>query len=386
MNILLVMTARQVGGAESCAEGLVSALTAQGRAPADSCRFTVALSDCPELDALAAGLSRCAHVMRFPFDQPSRLPGVTRSLRHLAAQQDVIHINSNHPASRLGILMSFVLPASGRPVITVEQRATPLSDIRVPRSLAWALPTLFRWSRRRVARVIAVSEENRRTLTEFYRLPSEKITLVHNGIDLSPFAGPVAAPSLRRELGLAPDQPVILVLGRLAPNKGQQHLVEAAPAILAHFPTAHFVFAGDPDGRALLDERIRITGLQDHFSLIGFRTDVANLLRSSDLFVLPSLAEGFSLAIIEALAAGLPVIATRVGGAAEIIEEGRNGYLVPPADAGALAGAVNRALSLDAVAIARMRQYAAESAQLFSLDATASRMLEIYRQVTGKGA
>ncbi len=371
LNILLVMTARTIGGAELYVERLVSALSG-------ACRFTIALSDAAEMADLAGRLTRQATVLSFPFDRTGQLPAAARQLRRLAPDFDVIHLNSNHPGSRLGILMGFALSGAGRPVVCVEQGASPISAVEVPASIAWALPTLFRWSRRSVSQVVAVSEENRRTLVDLYRLPAGKISVVYNGADLGPFLDPTPG-ALRTELGLTPDQPVILVLGRLAANKGQRYLVEAAPAILAHFPDARFVFAGNPAGRAELDQRIGELSLASHFSLIGFRPDVVNLLRSSDLFVLPSLAEGFSLSIIEALAAGLPVIATRVGGAAEILEDGRNGFLVPPGDVGALEQAVLRGLSLDAPARDRLRQAALETARRFSFDITAQKMHEIYQ-------
>ncbi len=97
--------------------------------------------------------------------------------------------------------------------------------------------------------------------------------------------------------------------------------------------------------------------------------------------MLPSLAEGFPLSVIEALAAGIPVVATRVGGIPEIIEEGRNGFLVPPADAGALARAVIRALELNAVEKALMRQEALDTAARFSLAETARKMHVLYQSV-----
>jgi glycosyltransferase involved in cell wall biosynthesis len=266
----------------------------------------------------------------------------------------------------------------------VEQGASPIDAIEVPRSIAWTLPTLYRWSRRSVSQVVAVSEENRRTLVDLYRLPAEKVTVVHNGADLTPFADP-APGTLRAELGLSPDQPLVIVVGRLAANKGQRFLVGAAPAILARFPTTHFAFAGNPEGRSDIEARIRALNLETHFSLLGFRSDVVNLLRSSDLFVLPSLGEGFSLAIVEALAAGLPVVATRVGGAAEIIAEGHNGFLVPPADAPALGEAVLRALSLTAEDREDFSRTARETAQHFSFEATARGLWAVYnRALTNK--
>ena len=380
MNVLLVMTAREVGGAELYVEQLVVALV--GR-----CHFTVALSDQRALSDLANRLSLVANVVRLPFDSPLHLPVTLRRLARLAATHDVIHLNSNHPASRLGILMGFVLPTFGKPVIAVEQRATPMSDVRVPGAISWVLPVLFRWSRHEIASVIAVSRENKRTLIEHYGLPTGKIAVVYNGVDLSRFSQPDAPlRSLRAELGCTDDQPIVLVLARMTANKGYHYLISAAPAILARFSKVRFAFAGVPEERTIIERQIAATNLTPAFSILGFRTDTVNLLRSSDLFVLPSLGEGFSLSIIEALAAGLPVIATRVGGAAEIIDEGRNGFLVPPADAGALGEAVIRALSLDAPARENMRRAALDTARHFSFDITAQKMYEIYRSLNAGAA
>jgi glycosyltransferase involved in cell wall biosynthesis len=372
------MTARTVGGAEIYVERLTAALT-------DACQFTVAMSDHSELVDLGRRLTDHAEVLTFPFDRAGALPSVMRQLRQLGRTADVIHLNSNHPGSRLGILMGFALPGCGRPIVCVEQGASPMAAVEVPGSIAWALPTLFRWSRHSIKQVVAVSEENKRTLIDLYRLPAGKISVVHNGADLTPFRNPPQG-TLRDELGLTADQPLVIVLGRLAANKGQRYLVEAAPAIVSRFPTAHFAFAGNPEGRSDIEAHIRALNLEPRFSLLGFRLDVVNLLRSSDVFVLPSLGEGFSLSIIEALAAGLPVVATRVGGAAEIIDEGCNGFLVPPADAPALGEAVTRVLRLDASARENMRSAALATARRFSFDSTAQKMYAIYRSLNAGAA
>jgi glycosyltransferase involved in cell wall biosynthesis len=372
MKVLLVMTARTVGGAELYVEHLTAAL-------AGPCRFTVAMSDHPELADLGRRLAARCQVLTFPYDRTGALPAITRRLRQLGRAADVIHLNSNHPGSRLGILMGFALPGAGRPVVCVEQGATPIAAVEAPGSIAWALPTLFRWSRRAVGQVVAVSEENRNTLIGLYRLPAGKVTVVHNGADLAPFRDPPPG-TLRGELGLAADQPLVIVLGRLARNKGQRFLVEAAPAILTRFPAAHFAFAGNPEGRAEIEAAIRALNLEHHFSLLGFRSDVANLLVSSDLFVLPSLGEGFALSLIEAMAAGLPVVATPVGGADEIVAEGRNGFIVPAADAAALAAAIVRVLSLSATDRDAFRRAAREAAGRFSFEATAQGILDVYRR------
>jgi glycosyltransferase involved in cell wall biosynthesis len=170
----------------------------------------------------------------------------------------------------------------------------------------------------------------------------------------------------------------VLSVARLLPNKGHRYLVEAAPEILMRFPDAHFIFAGDGGERVALEGRIVALDLTGRFSLVGFREDVEDVLRAGDVFVLPSLAEGFALSLVEALAAGLPAIATRVGGAAEVIQDGINGFLVPSGDAPALAEGVIRALALDDAGRQRMSMAARATAERFSLEAMAERMFAIY--------
>ncbi len=375
MRVLLVMTARQIGGAELYARQLVAALC-------DRCAFTVVISDHPAMAPLRAALSETARVVPLPVDRLSALPGVASQVRRLAGEHDVVQLISNHPASRLGIMMGFILGGTGAPLIVVEQRATPMSDVKTPAALTPFLPALFRRSRRGAARVVAVSEENRRTLETLYGLPASSLEVVYNGVDLARFARPPTT-DLRAELGLRPEQPVVLCVARLLPNKGHRDLVAAAPEILRRYPDAHFVFAGDGDERTALEGQIVALDLMGRFSLIGFRPDVEDLLRASDLFVLPSLAEGFALSLIEALAAGLPVAATRVGGAPEVIEDGVNGYLVPPGDAPALARAVVQALGQDDAARRRMAEAARATAARYSVEAMADRMLALYREVSG---
>jgi glycosyltransferase involved in cell wall biosynthesis len=373
-NVLLVMTARQTGGAELYVERLARAL-------GDRCRFTIAASGAPEMALLRerlGGLGNVAALHTFPFDNPRAILPVLRQLRTLARKHDVVHLNSNHPASRLGILVGFAL--RDLPWIAVEQRATPVNDVVVPRTLVPVLPALYRWSRRSASTVVAVSRENAETLARIYKVPRSKIVVVYNGADLSQATDrAIARTALRAELKLRPEARLVLVLARLLPNKGHRFLVDAAPTIIARHPDVHFVFAGALDDPAPVRARIEELGLSARFSLLGFRTDTVDLLAASDVTVLPSLAEGFALTILEALAAGLPVVATAVGGATEILEDGVNGFLVPPADAPALANAVGRALALDAPRRASLQEAALASAGRFSIEETARQMLEIYR-------
>ncbi len=374
MKVLVVMTARLVGGAELYVERLTRAL-------AQDCAFTVAAASHPALEDLRAHLGRWATVRAFPFDQARALPGLAPILRALADQQDVVHLVSNHPASRLGIGLAFALGGRRVPLICVEQRATPVADVQVPRWLAPALPTLFRWSRRGAARVVAVSRQSAACLTQDYGLPPGRIDVIYNGTDLDALRSAPAS-TLRQELGLTAAQPVVVTAARLAPNKGQRYLVEAAPAILARHPHAHFILAGDTDDGGAVARQIAAAGLDAHFSLLGHRPDLANVLTAGDVFVLPSLAEGFALALVDALACGLPVVATAVGGAPEVIQPGRTGWLVPPADAPALAQALNAALALPPAERARWRAAAQATAAQFSTPHMAAQTLALYRRVS----
>jgi glycosyltransferase involved in cell wall biosynthesis len=373
MRALFVITAREVGGGEIIAERLIRKLSLL-------CECTVVLADHLNLRSMCTRLEEYARVETFAFGQTAQLPRIMRALQNLANGHQVIHLNSSHPASRLGILCGFALGGRRAPLVCVEHRVTPVYDIVVPRSIAWALPMLFRRSRRRAERVVAVSEDNAACLRELYRIPSSQIAVVHNGIDLDAFQMPRAdAPiSLRTELGLKAEQPIILTLARLAPNKGHRLLIQAAPAILRNYPDAHFLFAGLPDELPSVNAQIHRMNLTAHFSVFGFRSDTVRLLRESNLFVLPSLAEGFALSILEAMAAGVPTIATNVGGAPEIVRDGENGWLVPPSDADALARATILGLSLNPAQRSQMEHAAWDTARRFSLEAMAQQMHEIY--------
>jgi glycosyltransferase involved in cell wall biosynthesis len=375
IRVLLVMTARQVGGAELYVANLVEALSGK------AC-FTVAASDDPELQRLRARLSTHSEVVPLSFDSGPALPGVLRRLRWLAGQHEVVHLNSNHPASRLGIAVGLALGGRTPPLVAVEHRATEIGDVKTPAVLAPMLPAMFRRSRRGVAVTVAVSRENLQTLTGIYGLPPQRVRLIYYGVPLT--ATDAAQPARRQieaELGLPPTASLVLTPARLAANKGHRYLLEAAPAILAAHPSAHFLFAGAPDDPTPIEESIRALGLGGKVTLLGAREDMSRLLGAADVVVLPSLAEGLALAVLEGLAAGLPVVATRAGGAAEAIEDGVSGFLVPPADAPSLGRAVVAALSMDPAARLALGRSARGRATYFSVDRMADEMLALYEEV-----
>jgi glycosyltransferase involved in cell wall biosynthesis len=148
--------------------------------------------------------------------------------------------------------------------------------------------------------------------------------------------------SVRRSLGLRPRDIVVGTVGRLHPQKGQTYLLQAAPIIIKKEPNVRFVLIGDGESRNELEAQIRNAGLEKRFSLLGFRQDVHKILHAIDIFTLPSLYEGLPNVILEAMAAGKPVVATSVDGTKELVEHEKTGLLVSPGDPDGLAEAILR--------------------------------------------
>jgi glycosyltransferase involved in cell wall biosynthesis len=161
-------------------------------------------------------------------------------------------------------------------------------------------------------------------------------SVIHNGMDYSPFLH--AKSYLRQSLGVKNDQPVITMIGRINPGKGQQFFLQMAKELIQLYPNAVFWMVGDPYPgyepiHGQLKEYIRTHHLEASVMDLGFRMDVPEVLASSDIFVLPSiLPDSFPTVILEAMASGLPVVATDSGGASEMIEDEVTGYLIPMGD------------------------------------------------------
>jgi glycosyltransferase involved in cell wall biosynthesis len=181
-------------------------------------------------------------------------------------------------------------------------------------------------------------------------VPPEQIRVIRNAVQLS---GPPMLAAKERLRALAGGGgPVVLAAGRLSPEKGFHVLVEAAVALLGRCPTARVVVCGEGVERPRLERRLSELGIADRVWLPGFRDDLNQLIPWADLVVLPSLTEGLPNVALEAAAAGVPVVATAVGGTPEVMIDGETSYLVPPADPAALADRIGDLL--DDPAKARM--------------------------------
>lgn len=194
---------------------------------------------------------------------------------------------------------------------------------------------------RLVDQYVAVSEANARYLVEEKGIPGRKVAVIRNGCDTRRFDAHREAPAgLRTGLGLASGDPVVVVLGRLEPQKGHAVLLEAVPEVLRQFPGLRVLCLGDGLLRQELEARTVAMGLTATVRFLGRQADVAAWLALADFTVLPSLYEGLPLAAIESLAAGRPVVATAVDGTPEVVRDGMTGLTVPAGNAPALARAM----------------------------------------------
>ncbi|MCI5164914.1 MAG: glycosyltransferase [Candidatus Electrothrix sp. GM3_4] len=194
-------------------------------------------------------------------------------------------------------------------------------------------------------KIIAVSPEVKQLMRRYF-IPEKKIQVIINGIDIEEFRRKKSAgKKIREEFGIAPETPLIGAIGRISPEKGQKYFIDAAAQLLKAFPKARFVIVGEGvQGEAMRNYVVEI-GLSDKIIFAGFRADIAACYSALDIFVLPSLLEGTPMALLEAMATGLPIVATDVGGVGRIIQDGENGLLISPADTDKLATGISTLLA-----------------------------------------
>ena len=200
-------------------------------------------------------------------------------------------------------------------------------------------------------RLVLVSDKLRRDLRPLLGGLADDATVIPNGVDVERFSGAGRAP-LRTDLGLPADAILVGAVGNIRPAKAYDVLLEAARLLCDRSPRYRFAIAGEGSGTLFSDlqELRRKLKLDQQVSFLGLRSDVAELLRSFDVYALSSTTEGFSIACIEAMAGGTPVVATRSGGPEDILEHERSGLLVPTRDPTALADAIERVAMQPALA------------------------------------
>lgn len=219
------------------------------------------------------------------------------------------------------------------------------------------------------------SEAIRQSIIERENISGEKIGVIHNFVDMARFSISVDSNSKRTELGLEQEDIVIGCVGSLSEHKGQRHLVDAAPRVIDSFPKAKFLLVGEGPLRSELEEKIKSMDLNGKVVLSGFRRGIPEIMGIMDLYVQPSLREAFGISIIEAMAMGKPVVASRVGGIPEVVKDGETGVLVPPGDSKAISetivkllGDKGRALKMGRAGSERVRTHFTSEAAVGGLE------------------
>ena len=239
------------------------------------------------------------------------------------------------------------------PLAAYAARRNPRARLIITRHVLFPISRLHKFTLARVARVIAVSEAVRRQFLEAHLVPAEKVTVVHNGIDIKRFQRTMSEfdrSSFRREWGIPEGSLLVASVGAITPLKGHEDFLRAAVQVVKQVPAAHFIIAGvdASEGQKTRSELKQLTqklGLDSRLTFIGKLDDIADLYNVLTVLVSASHTESFGLVIVEAMAAGVAVVATMTEGALEIIENGQTGVLVPVVDATALAGSIVGLLS-----------------------------------------
>lgn len=317
-----------------------------------------------------------------PAGSAAFVAGAIRALARLRGRLDVVHAHQLLSPTTAALAGA---PLAGAALVVNPHACGAIGDVGVLSRTALGRLRL----RAAVARAdafVAVSRTIRDELIAAGAAP-ERVWAISNGVDLDRFSPAGATErSLLRALLSVPDAPRVIYTGRLSAEKGVDVLVEAWPRVLREVPAARLAIVGSGPDEASLRARARSLGLDRSVTFEGACADVAPSVRASDVAVLPSRTEGMPVALLEAMACAVPVVATRVGGSAEVVEDGVTGWLVPPEDPGALASAL--ALVLRDPSTARRRADAARAAvvERRSITAVADRFLTLYGAVVSRRA
>jgi glycosyltransferase involved in cell wall biosynthesis len=246
-----------------------------------------------------------------------------------------------------------------------------------PASTRFAYSSLEKLASRWCDRIVSVSEFHRDWAIRLGICGPDRITAIPNGIVPPTRRLAVPEAELRHELGAGPNDVLVLSISRLAADKGLEYLIKAAAGLPTTGLRIQISIAGDGPSRSKLIQLAQELGVIGRVRFVGFREDIGDLLAVSDIVVLPSLREGLSISLLEAMAAGKPIIATSIGSQREVATHGEMAWLVPPADAKALENSILR-LSEDP---GRMARLARNARVIYERHYTEKRMLDSYRQL-----
>ena len=317
-------------------------------------------------EVAGAARKRWLRVEEFPYHGEGDVVSLARlAWRFSRADVELVHLHSRRGADTLGAVAANLARA---PVILTRR-----VDNREASWIVGAKYGLYR-------RVVAISAAVRDVLVD-QGVPAEKISLVHSAVDASDWRAPCGATERDREFDLEPGLPAGAMVAQFISRKGHWVLVDALAILKRRGLTPSVVLFGRGPLERNVATLAEVAGVAGQIRFAGFRDDLHRWLGSFDFCVHPALREGLGVAALQAGAAGIPVVAARAGGIPEILDDGRTGFLCPPADAGALATAVAGVLEDPAAARAMGRCARDRIEALFSVSAMVEGNLDVYREV-----
>jgi glycosyltransferase involved in cell wall biosynthesis len=366
-SIFYYTDSRELGGAELSLLMLIEGLDRDAWEP------TLLLDDDPGSAPLAERAQALGVGIRRLPPMPLGLGGGVRAAklaRWLRAERPaVFHATLSWPLAAKWALAAAV--AARVPAVATVQL---IPEFELERSSAWQLRALAAG----VDRYVAVSRDVADELVARFHYPPAKVEVVYNAVRLERFEQPSPA-GLREQLGRG--LPVVLTCARLDEQKGHDVLLQAA----AQLPQVAFALAGEGPERARLQALAGELGIGDRVLFLGYRTDIPQLLAACDVFALPSLYEGSSLAVLEAMAASRAVVSSAIGGTDELIADGEDGVLVAPGEVEPLAAALRRLLA-DGERRERLGRRARERVEAdFTPAAMRGRIVAIYEELLARG-
>ena len=371
-RVLHVLSGCTVGGCEQHVLSLLTRLDRERFEPWLACFEAEPDDAAPMIPMFQAAGVRTIDLRARRRTDPAALWRLGKLLRR--GQFDIVHAHSFR--TELGSMLWGRAPGLAPIIVRTVHN---VDDTYVSQPYA----TMSRLSAHRLDRIVAISDAVADYLREQAALPDEKVVRIHYGIDPSPFQPDLLPPSRRPE-GDPLRRPTIGVVARLAPQKGHRVLFDALPAVRAAVPGVYARIVGHEElsTAAELHAYAAGRGVDDIVGFEGFRPAV-EVMADMDLFVLPSLWEGFGLVLLEAMAAGRPIVASAVGPIPEIVVDGVTGLLVPPGDPAALAEAIVKLLRDSELAAAFGRAGRARVERELRVDTMVARTESLYGELLG---
>ena len=360
MHILHIETGRHLYGGALQVVYLLNGLKAKG------VRNTLV---CPKGSEIAAKSVNASliHEVKFAGDMDlSFLPRLWRII--LARQPDIVHVHSRRGADFWGGLAAWLAQV---PAVVTRRVDNPEQ-----RWLARSKYSLY-------DRIVTISEGIRNVLLSGGLNPG-KTTLIHSAVDLNKYRYPGDLEWFRKEFGLNADNRAIGTVAQFIPRKGHRNIIEAAPGIIERYPETRFFFFGQGPLKDDLQALCRKSGLENIIRFTGFRADLDRIFPCLDILLHPAVLEGLGVALLQAAASEIPLIGSRAGGIPEIVQDGINGYLIPPDDSPAIVSSVLSLLEDRE----KSRRFGREGRRIvessFSIDAMVDGYMSVYNDIIAK--